>query len=163
MPAAVTSAGKGANVTFNPPVEFINKQIGGFRRKLEDLIPLWTMFKPEMERIEAERFDAEGYGWAPLAPATLEDRARQGFPPGPILHRTGELRDSLVNPARAADMTPDTLTWGSDVEYAGYHQDGTPRMPQRKVIDIRVEDRRALERQMIRWINEVSRSTWGRI
>jgi hypothetical protein len=46
------------------------------------------------DRIEAN-FDSEsaaGDVWDPLKPRTLADRADKGFPPGPILYRTGQLR-----------------------------------------------------------------------
>ena len=58
------------------------------------------------------------------------------------------------------------MSWGTDVPYAHFHQDGgsvAGRPPQRKVLDIRVEDRRKLEAAMVTWINGVSRLTFGRI
>ena len=45
---------------------------------------------------------AQGRGaWPKLSPVTLEERRRLGFPPGPILVRTGALRAHVLNtPAR---------------------------------------------------------------
>jgi hypothetical protein len=40
-------------------------------------------------------FEAEGPGWAPLSPYTIRMRRLAGFPPGPILRRTGSLYRSL--------------------------------------------------------------------
>lgn len=167
MAGSVGARGAGVHLVLRPPVEFILRQSGAFRRALGNLGPLWDRFAETMAEIEAERFDSEGYGdWPPLAEATLRDRARKGFGSGPILQRTRTLRDSLVDPARAAQMTPRTMTWGTDVDYAHFHQDGgsiAGRPPQRTVLEIRTEDRRKLETQMVAWINDVAARTWGRI
>jgi phage gpG-like protein len=167
VPAPVSARGAGVSVELHPPVSFILRQTGAFRAALLDLGPLWERFSEEMTEIEDERFASEGHGrWAPLAESTLRDRARRGFGPGPILQRTGNLRESLVDPARAAKTTPRTMTWGSDVDYARYHQEGGSipgRPPQRVVLEIRVEDRRRLETQMVSWINQVAARTFGRI
>lgn len=163
----VTSPGAGVQVTLHPPVSFILRQSGAFRRQLLNLTPLWDRFKPVMSQIQAERFDTEGHGeWPALADATLRDRARHGYGPGPILHREGNLRDSLVDPNRAAQTGPRHMTWGTNVDHAHWHQDGGTipgRPPQRVILDIRPEDKRRLEHQMVTWINQVAARTWGRI
>lgn len=167
MPPLGARRGGGVEIVLRPPLEFILRQSGAFRRALLVLTPLWERFEREMSAIEAERFDSEGYGeWPPLAESTISDRARRGFAAGPILQRTRTLRDSLVDPARASRTTPRTMTWGTDVDYAIFHQDGgsTPgRPPRRTVLDLRVQDRRRLETQMVSWVNEIAARTWGRI
>lgn len=153
-------------IVLRPPLEFILRQSGALRRGLLNLGPLWDRFEREMSAIQAERFASEGYGeWPALAESTLADRARRGFAAGPILQRTRTLRDSLVDPAQASRTTPRTMTWGTDVDYAILHQDPpTPgRPPQRTVLDLRVEDRRRLETQMVSWVNDLAARTWGRI
>lgn len=167
MPPLGARRGGGVEIVLRPPLEFILRQSGAFRRALLVLTPLWERFEREMSAIEAERFDSEGYGeWPPLAESTIRDRARRGFAAGPILQRTRNLRDSLVDPARASRTTPRTMTWGTDVDYAIFHQDGGSipgRPPQRTVLDLRVQDRRRLETQMVSWVNEIAARTWGRI
>jgi len=149
-------------IVLQPPVSFILRQSGAFRRALLDLTPLWGRFKTVMSEVEQERFDSQGYGdWPPLAASTLRRRG-----PGPILVQTGQLRDSLVNPAQAAQTTRSTMTWGTGVPYAHWHQDGGSipgRPPQRVILDIRTEDRRRLEQQMVGYVNDVAARTWGRI
>lgn len=143
------------------------RQSGAFRRALLVLTPLWERFEREMSQIEAERFDSEGHGeWQPLAESTIRDRARQGYGPGPILQRTKDLRDSLVDPARASRKTARTMSYGTSVPHARFHQEGGSipgRPPKRVILDLRVEDRRRLETQMVSWINEIAARTWGRI
>ena len=149
-------------IELRPPVDFIIRQSGAFRLALGDLQPLWELFKPVMGSLEQELFDSQDDGaWPPLADSTLRQKAAAGYPPDPLV-RTGDLRDSLVDPNRGAlAESPQEMTYGTDVPYAGYHQDGTSRMPQRMVIDLKVEGRRRLEQAMIVWLNEVSRLTWG--
>lgn len=169
MPPAVTSGGRtvsgGVTIELRPPLEFILRQTGAFRRRLLNLEPLWRRFSDEMEQIEQQWFDTEGeQSWPALAESTLRSKARRGFP-SQILVATGDLRDSLTDPARAATTTRLTMEWGTDVFYAQYHQDGTDKMPAREVIPepFPVEYRRRLEREMVTWINEVSWATFGRI
>jgi hypothetical protein len=62
----------------------------------------WMAIGPlERVRLRArERFASEGGdmgGWAPLAPWTIRERIAKGFSPEPILHRTGELENYIVN------------------------------------------------------------------
>lgn len=155
------------HLRLEPPVSFILRQSGAFRRELENLHPLWELFKPTMSRIERERFESEGHGeWPALADSTIRDRAIHGFGAGPILHRTGDLEDSLVDPNRAANVGRMQMTWGTNVSHAHWHQDGgtvAGRPPQRVILDLRTEDRRMLERDQVRFINEAAARTWGRI
>jgi hypothetical protein len=77
-------------------------------------------------------FASEGPGWAPLAAATVEDRVRRGFGPGPILDRTGALRRGYQG-ADAVQADADELRIENAVEYARFHQTGTGNMPARRV------------------------------
>lgn len=153
----------GVHVELKPPVPFILRQTGAFRRALDHLEPLWNRFKPILGQIEAEQFATRGHGaWPGLAASTLAQKAAHGYPSDPLV-RTGDLRASLVNPGMAAETSGDTLIYGTDVDYAGYHQDGTSKMPARKVIDLRADDRRRLEQETVAWIDDVARDTFGRI
>ena len=166
MAAPIVSGGAGVTVQFRPPIEFILRQAGAFRRGLLDLQPLWDDFKPIMREIEEQQFATEGHGeWPPLADSTLRQKAALGYPPDPLI-RTRTLYDSLTDPSRAAQTTPRSMVWGTDVPYAHYHQDGgsiAGRPPRRPVLDLTVEDRRRFERTMLSWINKLASRTWGRI
>lgn len=96
----------------------------------------------DFRRMQAKRFDAEGPGWAPLAPSTLARKARKGYPET-ILHATGILRDSLTKvnaPGSVVRMLPDEIFIGTRVPYGTYHQTGTDKMPQRKIVDLGEDD-----------------------
>lgn len=154
-----------ANVTIrlSPPVEFILRQSGAFRRSLDNLEPLWDRLKPVMSEIEQEQFESHGHGdWPPLAESTL--RYKQG---PDMMVESGDLKSSLVDPGRAAESGPRQMVWSTDVPYAHYHQEGGSvpgRPPQRVVLEVRTEDRQGkIEPSVVRWVNEVAARTWGAI
>ncbi len=161
--SAVTTKGGGVQIVFRPPLEFIARQAGSFHRRLSDLDELWERFEPIMADIERDRFESEGHGeWPSLAQSTLDYKSRHGYP-SKILERTGSLRDSLIDPAAASKRGRSQLEWGSGVDYAAYHQLGTPRMPKREVIGIRVEDRQRFEKAMVGWLDDIAARSFGRI
>ena len=162
--ARLTGRG-GITMELEPPIEFILQQTGRFRDSLLDLEVLWEAFKPIMSEVERRQFDTHGDGsWPPLAETTLAQKEAHGWPSDPLV-RTGDLKESLVDPGRAADSGPLHMNYGTDVPYAGFHQDGTSRMPQRQVIPdpFKVEDRRKLEVAMVTYINRAAAETFGRI
>lgn len=102
---------------------------------------------PEIRRAHGQNFDTEGASgrgpWAPLAPSTLRDRARLGFPPGPILTRTGALRAHVL--AADADISQVgnlTILRIRPGDYVGgvakyrYLAGGTSKMPARPQVTI---------------------------
>ncbi len=110
-----------------------------------DFSPIWAAAYGIFLRGEADRFDAEGPGWAPLKPSTV---ARKGF--ATILVETGKMRESLTQAgAEGAVFRPSAANaemgtayrsprqggqWAA-VALASFHQEGTDRMPARPVID----------------------------
>ena len=164
MARTVSNAG-GVTIEIEPPLEFILKQTGRFQEALLDLEPLWELVKPVAASVEEDQFSTQGQGaWPPLAESTIARKEAGGWPADPLI-RTGDLKASLVDPGRAADTGPSHMTYGTDVEYAIFHQEGTSRMPARQLIPdpYRVEDRRRIEAAMVTYINLASRLTFGRI
>jgi hypothetical protein len=108
------------------------------------MTPLWLDYADVLTRYEMEMFATAGRGaWPPLAPSTLAWKAAHGYPPDPLI-RTGDLMESLTDPARAAHVgqgrtslgtfTRQAFSWGTDVEYAHFHQDGEGSNPKRELI-----------------------------
>ncbi|WP_102158678.1 phage virion morphogenesis protein [Zhihengliuella halotolerans] len=83
--------------------------------------------------------------WAPLSPKYAAQKAR-AFPGMPLLVATGDLRKSLAfRPFGIDEITSKGMTLGTAVPYASYHQRGTPRMPQRKLVGrLSAQDTRAM-------------------
>jgi phage gpG-like protein len=149
-------------IQLEPPVGFILRQAAAFRRSLENLIPLWERFSDTLDEIEQEQFATHGHGaWPPLAESTIEQKSKHGFSLDPLI-RTGTLEGSF----HALTFGPVEFSYGTDVEYAHWHQDGgyvAGRPPQRKVIDLTTDDRRKLERDVVRYVDEAAARTFGRI
>jgi len=71
------------------------------------------------------RFDGEGIPkWRRLAPSTIRRRKAMGYAPGPILNRTGALKESATGGAGFSYNITDgnkAITFGSSLEYAHLH------------------------------------------
>lgn len=157
--------GGGVSVQIEPPLEFILRQSGAFQAALLDLEPLWELVKPVMASVEEDQFGSQGQGaWPGLAESTVEQKSRLGWPADPLV-RTGNLKESLVDPGRAAESGPRQMVYGTDVEYAIFHQSGTTKMPRREVIPdpFRVEDRRKVEAAMVTYVNAAAELTFGSV
>jgi len=71
----------------------------------------------------------ENENWPPLAEATLQDKAKHGFPtPKPLL-RTGALRDSIEYTVSGLEGAV-----GSNLDVAVYQELGTSRIPPRSFL-----------------------------
>lgn len=114
---------------------------------LSDMEGLWEKYGVIMADTEAAWFDSAGDGsWPPLANYTLRHKRRlmdrgAAISTDPLI-RTGQLFESLTDPAQAMDVsqghstigtfTRNAMTWGTDVkdargkEYAHYHQNVDP-------------------------------------
>ena len=116
--------------------------------KAKDLGPFWVMVGGLLTEIVQEQFNTEGSrtgGWAPLSDRYASDKVRQ-FGNQPILVATGEMRESLLGGSGGIQRQQgnDQMVFGTSVPYAVYHQAGTQRMPQRRILDMTEADRRTM-------------------
>ncbi len=104
---------------------------------------LFPRLMPVFEQAVARQFSEEGGGpsqgkWPELSDAYAARKARR-WPGRPILVASGALVAALTNSHSAGalrETTPTTLAYGTrGIEYASYHQTGTPRMPSRPPVD----------------------------
>lgn len=132
----------------------IDRLFEGLEDRARDLTPAWPAVLRVFRGLVAQAFETEGAStgapWPQLAERTQRDRAAHGFPPThPILQRTKRLLRSLtIGDGGFADMGPQHLTIGSDVEYFVYHQSNKPRrrLPRRAPALFTMDDRHALLR-----------------
>jgi len=126
-----------------------------------DLSQPFNTMADEFFQSMAGVFSAEGAfedrpRWQDLSPAYAIWKARH-YPGRKILERTGRLRSSLVNKGgidNVFEVTPDSLTVGTTVPYAMYHQTGTLRMPRRKIIEL-------TDAQKLRWVHLMHQYLYG--
>jgi phage gpG-like protein len=141
--------------------EAVAKSLGEFQDAMADQQPALTQIADDFRGLIAEQFASEGRAagtpWAARKTQGGADIARYAMsakrksqtwrrtamsapPDAPLLVRTGALRDSLTQPVAAghvAELDRQTLTMGSRLPYALFHQTGTRRMPARPIIVLR--------------------------
>lgn len=100
-----------------------------------------TGFQTVLEETHKEhwagRHTPSGSSWPPLAASTI---ARKGHDKPLIL--TSALVNAMTDrnaPGHVGEVQPRYMTYGTDIEYAGIHQDGTNRIPQREFAGMRDE------------------------
>jgi len=117
-----------------------------------------------------EQFRAEGShgtgGWEPLSP-DYQAWKDEAFPGRPMLVRTGDMRAAfLVDGTR--ELTATKLRWGVDDQVDGEgnpiadrafaHQAGRGNVPQRKIVAVTHQDKRAFDRAFVEHIQYLRRS-----
>jgi hypothetical protein len=109
-----------------------------------------------MDDIE-DRFMTRGYGtWAPLSPATI--KAKKGNTM--VLIDTGTMFASL-KPEVQGRYVRVLVPFGGkkrDPSVPGYHQQGTDRMPQRKIVEFTQKLAKSLETVVITWIVDMTKA-----
>jgi len=131
----------------------VERALAGFQGALADNAPALREIADDFREMIAQQFtsegQAEGTPWAARktsrqpqtwrkaamsAPALVARTGRGNA--SPLLVRTGALRDSLIGlgGGHVEEIDERSLTLGSRVPYAMFHQLGTRRMPARPII-----------------------------
>lgn len=105
-----------------------------------------------------KNFNSQGYtygkAWKPLTSATRIDRSRRGYSPArPILVRTGKLKAG----ARIVSVTRDSAKVQNSVDYAPYHQFGTRKMAQRKILSVTDKINSAINLVFVNYVGRLIR------
>lgn len=123
----------------DPQFEEMRKPLDHYRTAARDFSPVFEDFSRYHARSILRNFTAQGRPskWAPLAAATIEDRIRKGYGPGPILVRTGGLRKGWRYKWGAQSYRVDNRK-----HYWIYHQLGAPanRLPARPMLVLLPQD-----------------------
>jgi len=108
----------------------VDEALDSIQSSLADASPALKLIADDFREMIAEQFATEGAAsgtpWSPLAPSTLRS-SRLG---GGILDSTGALLASLTDPDSAdhiEEMDGQSLTIGSSLPYALFHQTGAGR------------------------------------
>lgn len=134
---------------------------GAVEERQRDFRPLLNRIGQIMTASTDQNFIDQGRpdAWQPLSPVTL---ARRRSGPNPnmsdqILRDTGRLMNSLSSPSSAdaiLELTPDSLRFGTNVEYASVHQFGWPErnIPARPFMLLQQEDLEDIAAELLEWI-----------
>ena len=102
-----------------------------------DFTPVLLKAKADLLLANASNFTTNGLlvgGWKPLDASYASWKSTR-FPGAPTMVQTGKLFNSLTSQNAAfSTMTNTSLTLGTNVEYAKFHQYGTTKMPKRKIV-----------------------------
>jgi len=118
----------------------LNRTLARVTEDVSDLTDAWEEMADSLLAAEQKQFSSEGSyasgGWSPLSPKYAAWKARH-YPGQPILVATGALSASLTQrPFGVESIEPHSMAIGSDNEVGGYHQNGTDKMPQRRVVEL---------------------------
>lgn len=109
-------------------------KVADYTEELEGFLPRIAEFEAGMF---AGQFDSNLEDWSPLRPATIRRKGDDR-----ILIDAGALRDSLIHvggPGNIAESAPRGLLFGTNIEYAGFLQEGTSKMPARPPVGMSEE------------------------
>lgn len=128
----------------------VDRELLKYQDRADDMTPALQFLADDFYEMEQRQFASQGgfasAGWAPLSPTYAAQKAA-AFPGKGILEATGDLLESLTRPGVRAirDISPDELHVATRVPYARFHQTGTRKMPRRRVVEFRAQDR-------VRWV-----------
>jgi phage gpG-like protein len=121
----------------------VNQRLDDILHRLQNPEPAMReasayMVRSVKNRIYSTKKDPEGEDWEPLNDQTIRIRTMQGYEPDNILVRTGRLGRSIKVDRvdrRGFSVIADARD-DKGRSYAGYHDEGTSRMPQRQFMGI---------------------------
>lgn len=128
-------------------LEPLKAKLRKLKDELDEMDGLWDRISDIMVEETHLLWDSEGATavppWPPLAEATIEKKTRMGVPLDPMVE-TGALKESFFGEftqgrSSLGTFTSKEFSWGTDVEYAKYHQEGPEHndaLPVRNVVNI---------------------------
>lgn len=132
-------------------LDLVIKQLRAYRDRLKDLRPAWVSVLAYLRLTSIRQFRTQGARagspWKPLSTAYAKFKAKR-WPGKPIMRASDRLFTSLAQKTRDSVVRPTRkyVEYGTRVPYARHHQRGGGRLPQRKVIDLMLEDKRQVRK-----------------
>jgi phage gpG-like protein len=131
----------------------MDRGIAHFADGVADYRPIWPVIEDDFYALEKDQFKTEGAEggerWKELSEGYAYWKEKE-YPGKPILERTGDLKKSLTSPNDPNTVRIEerkTLTLGTRIPYAIYHQSIEPRtsnLPRRPEIMLTEEFKRTV-------------------
>lgn len=136
------------------------EQIGSQIADFSEVFEKWGQdFRETQEQVFVSEGAFEGRGrWEDLSPRYAQWKDLH-YPGQPILTASGRMRGSLTEEGHSEhifDYKDDEMMIGTDVFYSIFHQRGTMKMPQRKVIELTQD-------QKLRWVQIARKTLWDQL
>ena len=130
-----------AGVRIRYEVKGVNKTIASYTnmiRRSQNFAPSYRWARRELRQWNAANFASDGVAsgkkWNALD-TEYHSWKIQHYGPLPTMVRTGDLyRDLITLRGRANHIGHKNASFGTDIEYAKFHQTGTRFMPARKIV-----------------------------
>ena len=134
----------------------LDRALSRFGEHIPNMQPFFEMAADMISGFVRAQFESEGGrtgGWAPLSPKYAAYKLSK-VGSQPILVYTGRMRQSLIEKTgdNIREIGTDRMRWGTSTPYAIWHQRGTSKMSQRKIIDLTEDDRMALMKALQRFL-----------
>lgn len=117
----------------------LRRKIHAMRERAGNLIPAWNELLDWFADQERLQFGSRGQRWHTLWPEltreTVASKRALGYTGDILIRETDLLRSLTDRPLSVERLTAREAVAGTRIRYARYHQDGTRRMPARKLID----------------------------
>lgn len=145
----------------------MDRGIARFADGVADYRPIWPVIEDDFYALEKDQFQTEGAEggerWRELSAATAAWKEVH-FPGTRILERTGDLERSLTNPNDPNTVRVEerkTLTLGTRVPYAIYHQSPKPRkrLPRRQEIQLTEEFKRTVMHHVQTYLVQIANAS----
>lgn len=144
-------------VVWSPGVEIVAQTYFTMSEKSAQLRnPTEEAARVALDQIDLN-FQVEGrpVKWAALTAETMLVRAALGFPAGPILQRSGDLRKSATTPPTISQSGRSAVAEFVDTTgYGGFHIEGTLFMPSRDYTYIDDQALEEIDNIYFDWITE---------
>lgn len=141
----------------------LSRELLRFAGRTEDASPAFRAIAILLRRSEKRQFSSKGRhasgGWPALKPSTIAAKRRSKDPrvranATRILRATDALMDSLTKKSDGGHtevVQPHQLVFGTQVDYARYHQKGEG-VPRRRPLELRGRDRTEMVKQIQRYL-----------
>jgi phage gpG-like protein len=116
-------------------IEGVDETLQQMIDRSQDMSGAWDDVIEIYIRGETDWFESQGEGsWPPLSHSYEEWKSKH-YGGEPMLVRTGRMRSTVIPPS-VINAGTDYIELGTDDPIAALHQEGTGRLPRRKVISL---------------------------